>query len=152
MIPVSLCVCLHLGVSSSRAFSLPQSRLCILWARQLCPLAVNRSCFGCLLSHLRTAAACLSRCIRHRRRSKAKPLRGSRGGYRRTPQNCLCVTTPSKCARTARTPKYLPQRGKYFTRAERVFHRAEGAISHGSNAAVFHRGALRRRAPPYPLV
>ena len=25
MIPVSLCVCLHLGVSSSRAFSLPQS-------------------------------------------------------------------------------------------------------------------------------
>ena len=50
---------------------------------QLCPLAVSRSCFGCSLSHLRTAAACLSRCIRHRRRSKAKPLRGSRGRYRR---------------------------------------------------------------------
>ena len=52
----------------------------------LCPLAVLRSCFGYSLSHLRTAAACLSRCIRHRRRSKAKPLRGSRGGYRRKPQ------------------------------------------------------------------
>ena len=50
---------------------------------QLGPLAVNRSCFGCSLLHLRTAAACLSRCFRHWRRSKAKPLRGSRGGYRR---------------------------------------------------------------------
>ena len=44
----------------------------------LCPLAVLRSCFGYSLSHLRTAAASLSRCIRHRRRSKAKPLRGRR--------------------------------------------------------------------------
>ena len=33
--------------------------------------AVSRSCFGYSLSHLRTAAACLSRCIRHRRHSKA---------------------------------------------------------------------------------
>ena len=48
----------------------------------LCPLAVLRSCFGYSLSHLRTAAACLSRCIRHRRRSKAKPLRGRRGRCR----------------------------------------------------------------------
>ena len=48
----------------------------------LCPLAVSRSCFGYSLSHLRTAAACLSRCIRHRRRSKAKPLRGRRGRSR----------------------------------------------------------------------
>ena len=48
----------------------------------LCPLAVSRSCFGYSLSHLRTAAACLSRCIRHRRRSKAKPLRGRRGHSR----------------------------------------------------------------------
>ena len=79
----SLGVRLHLGANSDLALSLPQSRLCILWARQLCPLAVLRSCFGYSLSHLRTAAACLSRCIRHRRRSKAKPLRGSRGGYRR---------------------------------------------------------------------
>ena len=45
----------------------------------LCPLAARRSCFGYSLSHLRTAAACLSRCIRHRRRSKAKPLRGGEG-------------------------------------------------------------------------
>ena len=76
----SLGVRLHLGANSDLALSLPQSRLCILWARQLCPLAVLRSCFGYSLSHLRTAAACLSRCIRHRRRSKAKPLRGRRGG------------------------------------------------------------------------
>ena len=48
----------------------------------LCPLAVLRSCFGYSLSHLRTAAACLSRCIRHRRRSKAKPLRGRQGRSR----------------------------------------------------------------------
>ena len=56
----------------------------------LCPLAVLRSCFGYSLSHLRTAAACLSRCIRHRRRSKAKPLRGSRGGYRRKATDLVC--------------------------------------------------------------
>ena len=48
----------------------------------LCPLAVSRSCFGYSLSHLRTAAACLSRCIRHWRCSKAKPLRGGRGRSR----------------------------------------------------------------------
>ena len=76
----SLGVRLHLGANSDLALSLPQSRLCILWARQLCPLAVLRSCFSCSLSHLRTAAACLSRCSRHRRRAKAKPLRGSQGG------------------------------------------------------------------------
>ena len=80
MTAFSLFARLHLGANSRLALSLPQSRLCILWARQLCPLAVLRSCFGYSLSHLRTAAACLSRCIRHRRRSKAKPLRGSRGG------------------------------------------------------------------------
>ena len=80
MTAFSLCVHLRLDANSTLALSLPQSRLCILWARQLCPLAVLRSCFGYSLSHLRTAAACLSRCIRHRRRSKAKPLRGSRGG------------------------------------------------------------------------
>ena len=80
---------LRLGANSRLAVSLPQSRCFNPFSpRQLCPLAVLRSCFGYSLSHLRTAAACLSRCIRHWRRSKAKPLRGSRGGYRRKPQNC----------------------------------------------------------------
>ena len=60
---------------------------------------------------------------------------------------CLCGNTLSKCAATGGTPKHLPQRGKYFTRAKRVFHRAKGAISHGGNAAVFHCGAKRRFAP-----
>ena len=55
----------------------------------LCPLAVSRSCFGYSLSHLRTAAACLSRCIRHRRRSKAKPLRGRQGRSRAVHRNSL---------------------------------------------------------------
>ena len=41
------------------------------------PLAARASAYAL---HLRTAVACLSRCFRHRRRSKAKPLRGSRGG------------------------------------------------------------------------
>ena len=69
----------------------------------VCPLAVLRSCFGYSLSHLRTAAACLSRCFRHRRRSKAKPLRGSRGGYRRTPQNFRGAKAPLF---TLKTPHY----------------------------------------------
>ena len=49
---------------------------------QLCSLAARRSRFGFAISRSRTAAACLSRCIRHWRRSKAKPLRGSRGRSR----------------------------------------------------------------------
>ena len=62
------------------SFRLPAQ---ILYAGiHLCPLAVLRSCFGYSLSHLRTAAACLSRCIRHWRRSKAKPLRGRQGRSR----------------------------------------------------------------------
>ena len=104
----------------------------------LCPLAVSRSCFGYSLSHLRTAAACLSRCIRHRRRSKAKPLRGRRGRSRAVHRFFLCAPHLSECAATGGTPKHFAQRAKYFTRAKRVFHRAEGAISHGSKAAVFH--------------
>ena len=71
----------------------------------LCPLAVLRSCFGYSLSHLRTAAACLSRCIRHRRRSKAKPLRGRRGGYRRkATDSLLCAAPLSKLFRLEPTP------------------------------------------------
>ena len=54
----------------------------------LCPLAARRSRFGYSLSHLRTAAACLSRCIRHWRRSKAKPLRGRRGRSRAVHRVC----------------------------------------------------------------
>ena len=50
----------------------------ILYRRATLP--PRRSCFGYLLSLLRTASACLSRCTRHRRRSKANPLRRSRGG------------------------------------------------------------------------
>ena len=37
------------------------------------PLAARAAAYAL---HLRTAAACLSRCIRHWRRSKAKPVRG----------------------------------------------------------------------------
>ena len=58
MTAFSLGARLYLGANSTLALSLPQSRLCILWARQLCPLAVLRLCFGYSLSHLRTAAAC----------------------------------------------------------------------------------------------
>ncbi len=82
MTTFSLSARLRLGANSDLALSLPQSRCFNPFSpRQLCPLAVLRSCFGYSLSHLRTAAACLSRCIRHWRRSKAKPLRGSRGGF-----------------------------------------------------------------------
>ena len=77
---------------------LPSRRFNPLYAAPPCPLAVSRSCFGYSLSHLRTAAACLSRCIRHRRRSKAKPLRGRRGGYRRTPQT-KCTGKPRAAQR-----------------------------------------------------
>ena len=69
----------------------------------LCPLAVSRSCFGYSLSHLRTAAACLSRCIRHRRRSKAKPLRGRRG----RPAPCAEISCFGKDDSSERNPSGL---------------------------------------------
>ena len=78
----------------------------------LCPLAVLRSCFGYSLSHLRTAAACLSRCIRHWRRSKAKPLRGRRGGYRRKATDSPPCAAPLSTLTTARCP--LPTDFHYF--------------------------------------
>ena len=107
----------------------------------LCPLAVLRSCFGYSLSHLRTAAACLSRCIRHRRRSKAKPLRGRRGRSRAAHRiNAVCNSTfriilrhcPFKmCAHGAHTLTFAPKgqnishaQSAYFTAAKRRFHTA----------------------------
>ena len=144
MTAFSLSARLHLCANSDLALSLPQSRCFNLFSpRQLCPLAVLRSCFGYLLSHLRTAAACLSRCIRHRRRSKAKPLRGSRGGYRRKPQNCkrrvpqlspLLAGCPHPSRRGA-APCHLPQRGRlrrlppqstHFPSASTLNHRKNG--------------------------
>ena len=42
-----------------------------------------------------------------------------------------------KCAATGGTPKHFAPKGaKYFTRAERIFHRAAGAISHGGKIAA----------------
>ena len=49
------------------------------------PLSARAAAFAL---HLRTAAACLSRCFRHWRRSKAKPLRGSRGRCRAVHRIC----------------------------------------------------------------
>ena len=62
--------------------------------------AVSRSCFGCSLSHLRTAAACLSRCIRHRRHSKANCARGA--GF-------------SACLQAEKTEGLYPRPGTAFT-------------------------------------
>ena len=126
-----------------------------------------------LFSRSRTAAVEIPRFILHRRRSEFLPLhRGAkkraqfalqRTGSQearsvrlsaalhrepRTALNCRGGTTPSRCAATRGTPKHFAQRAKYFTRAERVFHRAAGAISHGSTAAVFHCGAVRLKEPP----
>ena len=104
MTAFSLSARLNLGVNSNRALSLPQSRCFNPFSpRQLCPLAVLRSCFSYSLSHLRTAAACLSRCIRHRRRSKAKPLRGSR--ERSQLPLCLTAQTHSPPAAEQGTPR-----------------------------------------------
>ena len=86
-----------------------------------CPLAVLRSCFGYSLSHLRTAAACLSRCIRHRRRSKAKPLRGRRGRSRAVHKIAKVRTavkpavnglSSSVTVRRSTAPCHLPQGGR----------------------------------------
>ena len=101
---------------------------------------------------MRTAAACLSRCIRHRRRSKAKPLRGRRGRYRATPQIQLLRqspqnrTTPSKCVRTAHTPKtFCPQRGKIFhTRKARISPPQSGDFTRQRSCRI----SLSARAKP----
>ena len=125
---------LSLTALRSLALSLPQSRLCILRARQLCPLAVSRSCFGYSLLHLRTAAACLSRCIRHRRRSKAKPLRGSRGGSAASHRiaKARAAVKPasgglpsSVTVRRSAAPRHLPQGEGYALPAAK--HRCSAA-------------------------
>ena len=109
---------------------------------QLCPLAVIRSRFGFAISRSRTAAACLSRCIRHWRRSKAKPLRGSRGrsrteyrvrksayrSYARRRRAAL-IRHGAGCA----APRHLPQGEGYVLRA---VHR-------------FAAAALRRSSPGF---
>ena len=115
MIQVSLLLSarLYLLLSHTLGVSLPPSRrFNPLYAVPPCPLAVLRSCFGYSLSHLRTAAACLSRCIRHRRRSKAKPLSGRRGGYRRKATDSPPCAAPLSTLTTARCP--LPTDFHYF--------------------------------------
>ena len=64
------------------------------------PLAARASAYAL---HLRTAAACLSRCIRHRRRSKAKPLRGRRGRSRAAHRFFLRASVTSASA--AKSPR-----------------------------------------------
>ena len=76
----------------------------------VCPLAARRSCFGIRLA-LADGNGLPPRCIRHRRRSKAKPLRGSRGGYRRKPQNfqrrqAAIKPAPARSASPDSTLKY----------------------------------------------
>ena len=131
--------CLHRGIDEhqmkkrSFAFSLAYTKCFLAYSLflslrlpaqilyagiHLCPLAVSRSCFGYSLSHLRTAAACLSRCIRHRRRSKAKPLRGRRGRSRAVHRiaKVQAAVKPahgglpsSVTARHSAAPRHLPQ-------------------------------------------
>ena len=116
----------------------------------VCPFAVHRSRFGLRYSR-----------VRGRRQSKflaSSSTGGARNFYPctgepralpRRAQICRGGTAPSKCAATRGTPKHFAQRAKYFTRAERVFHRAAGAISHGSEAAVYHCGG---KAAAYSLL
>ena len=118
---------------------------------QLCPLAARRSCFGCSLLHLRTAAACLSRCFRHWRRLKAKPLRGSRGGYRRKgTELAQCMPQqlrppeaggphPSRCSAKAQHRATFPK-GK----AKRRKACAEGAIAEHPHTKIACRKCGRR--------
>ena len=81
----------------------------------LCPLAVSRSCFGYSLSHLRTAAACLSRCIRHRRRSKAKPLRGRQGRSRAAHRiDTVSTGEPRSALRLPRQARRKALAGDFF--------------------------------------
>ena len=108
-----------------------------------CPLAARRSCFGYSLSHLRTAAACLSRCIRHRRRSKAKPLRGRRGRLSRKPQSFQrCV--PQLSPPTAGCP--------HPSRCGAAPHRATFPKGKASRSVLLgkHRGA-EIRAPSHTV-
>ena len=95
------------------SFRLPAQ---ILYAGiHLCPLAVLRSCFGYSLSHLRTAAACLSHCIRHRRRSKAKPLRGRRGRSRAAHRiDTVSTGEPRSALRLPRQARRKALAGDFF--------------------------------------
>ena len=121
------------------------------------PFAVSRSCFGCSLSHLRTAAACLSRCIRHRRRSKAKPLRGSRGRCRAVHR--VGAERAKNSAPSAQpTPiSYRPPQARVISPSVVLLKsrtQSDSSLlrgSRGRSRAVrrFHRGGSRGRTAPH---
>ena len=76
------------------------------------PLAARASAYAL---HLRTAAACLSRCIRHRRRSKAKPLRGRRGRSRAAHRiDTVSTGEPRSALRLPRQARRKALAGDFF--------------------------------------
>ena len=115
MIQVSLLLSarLYLLLSHTLSVSLPPSRrFNPLYA--VPPLPPRRSPLVLRLFALALAdgSGLPPRCIRHRRRSKAKPLRGRRGGYRRKATDSPPCAAPLSTLTTARCP--LPTDFHYF--------------------------------------
>ena len=116
----------------------------------LCPLAVLRSCFGYSLSHLRTAAACLSRCIRHRRRSKAKPLRGRQGRFRAVHRFNAALISAFRTSSFTMSYEHNHRRNQWYRKGCREHHEqfsaAEGdCLEHRLQRRNIHRAQNYRR-------
>ena len=153
MIQVSLLFSVRLYLLLSHILGvslLPSRRFNPLYAAPPCPLAVLRSCFGYSLSHLRTAAACLSRCIRHRRRSKAKPLRGRQGRFRAVYRFNAAIISAFRTSSFTMSYEHNHRRNQWYRKGCREHHEqfsaAEGdCLEHRLQRRNIHRAQNYRR-------
>ena len=161
MIPVSFSVRLHLDVSSNRALSLPQSFVAAKRRQKPAPSSEGAEAAPPQSTELQRCKPRLSpplagcphpsRCSaarstappsprgRLRRRSKAKPLRGSRDSR----SVRLCGRAPSKCAATRGTPQRA-QRARFMRRsrascAEGTLHTPKGCFICSTHVPSFSR-------------
>ena len=92
----------------------------------------------------RTAAACLSRCIRHRRRSKAKPLRGRQGRFRAVHRFNAALISAFRTSSFTMSHEHNHRRNQWYRKGCRKHHEqfsaAEGdCLEHRLQHRNIHR-------------
>ena len=139
MTAFSISARLYRGINSRLALSLPQSRLCILWARQLCPLAfLAASATGGARKPNPSEGAEAATAASHRIAKVKAEIKPAKGG--------LPSSVTVQCQGTA--PCHLPQgEGLAATAAHRVRRSANRRASY-----LLFRSAKKCGAKPALLL